>query len=219
MLELIRKFRALSPQKRARITSTVSMIYNFLSGGVKIFLGIMSSYFFACVSGAYVLCIGMGKRIYFHGREVSEGETIKEIKYYKRIGIIIFIGAVCYIIAVMRYIIFFEQLSRYGMLTSIVLCSVSFVEITLAVMGIIRARRDKDLLMEGLKCINFVTSLVAIVTTEAVLLTWLEIGNASYVNGVSGLVFGVLSASVGIFIFVKAVKLNRKFGVTKFSAG
>lgn len=211
MIRLWHRFKSISPRKKARLFSTITMIYNFVSGGLKIFFGLISSYFFAVISGAYVLCIGMGKRIYFHGRAKSGGVLRKEIKYYRQIGIIIFTGAICYIIAMLRYVSFLEELKRYDVLTSIALCVISFVEITLAVSGIIRARKDKDLLMEGLKFINVITSLVALITTEAVLLTWLRIGNASYVNGASGILIGLVSAGIGVTLFTKANYLDKKF--------
>ena len=209
MTGLIRRFMNMEPVRRVRITSTVSMIYNVVSGGSKIFFGILSSFFFLCVSGAYVVCIGMGKRIYFRGRAASGGEPNKELKYYREIGILLLIAALFYIAFTLQYVLFPSELRRYGTLTSVALCVISLVEITLAVTGILRARRDRDLLMEGLKFINLATSFAAAVTAEAVLLTWLGAENAPFVNGVFGLLLGVASAGTGIYMMCKAAALRR----------
>lgn len=217
MLKLIRKFKDMSPSQKARLTSGVTMTVNFVMAGAKIFFGIFSAFWFICVSGAYSLCVGLCKRIYFVGRARSDGETFREIKYYRAIGVVLMLAAVCYIGYMIQYVMFPSDLRRYGAITSIVIVAVSVCEVIFAIIGVVRARKDKDLLMEGLKFVNLVSSTVAVVTAEAVTLVFLsDIGlagsvNAALVNAVFGLFLGVVSLGIGIYLFVKSHNVKRRF--------
>lgn len=217
MLRLVRKYKEMSPVQKARLTSTVTMVYNFVTAGAKIFFGVFSAFWFICISGLYSLCMGLCKRVYFVGRAKSEGETYREISYYRVIGSILSLAAVCYIGYMVQYVLFPSELKRYGTLTSIVIVAVSAVEVAFALTGIVRARKDRDLLMEGLKFVNLVSSLIAVVTAEAVVLTFFaDLGltgafDPAFVNAMFGLMLGLVSLSVGIFVFVKSRRLRREF--------
>lgn len=217
MLSIIRKYKEMSPVQKARLTSSVTMVYNFVTAGAKIFFGVFSAFWFICISGLYSLCMGLCKRVYFVGRAKCEDVTYREISYYRVIGAVLCFAAVCYIGYMFQYVLFPSELKRYGTLTSAVIVAVSGVEVAFAVIGIVRARKDKDLLMEGLKFVNLVSSLIAVVTAEAVILTFLaDLGftgnvDTAFVNALFGLTLGLVSLIVGIFVLVKARRLKKDF--------
>lgn len=217
MRNLIRKYKQMTPVQKSRITSSVTMVYNFVTAGAKIFFGIFSAFWFICVSGLYSLCMGVCKRVYFVGRARSGDQTRLEISYYRIIGGVLCFAALCYIGYMVQYVLFPSDLRRYGSLTSVVIVAVSGVEVAFALVGIFRARKDKDLLMEGLKCVNLVSSLIAVVTAEAVVLTFFsDLGltagvNTAFINALFGLTLGLVSLTVGIYITTKAKRLKKDF--------
>jgi predicted membrane channel-forming protein YqfA (hemolysin III family) len=92
---------------------------------------------------------------------------------------------------------------KYDTITAIAIATFSFAEIGAAVFGIAKLRQDKVPMLEAVKMTNLVSSLISIVLTQSALLSLDNVENAVKYSGIVGLIFGGVSASIGVYMMVR----------------
>lgn len=186
----------------------------------KIGLGIMSASFFPAISACYNIGIAIAK--YFavsehdksskHFNDTSEEKKKRELNCYHLIGVIVFISSVIFVLYSFRLFLFEEKTIQYTNIVAIGIATVTFSEIGLAVYGILSARKNDELIVEAIKFTNLATALISLVLTQTALLSFTQVeGNMSLYIGFSGVLFGTISAMIGLLMVSKKdVKKKKK---------
>jgi hypothetical protein len=98
----------------------------------------------------------------------------------------------------------------YDLVTALAIATFTFTEISVSVYGISTARKAKNLTLMAAKRINLVTALISLVLTQSALLGIEGTPNAARYCGWTGLIFGGISAIIGLHMVItqgaKAVK-------------
>ena len=205
MAELWQKLKAVPDEIKVRFTSGLTMLYNFANAAIKIFFGSFSVLGPAFISGMFSLCVGTGKGIYFRGRKMCGYESAREAAYFRAMGVTLVFASAFFLAYMVAQLMSDMRPGRHGVLTCAVMVVVSLTELAFSVTGIAEARREFDILDEGLKFINLISSVNAVVTAETVVMALL-FGHAGGVaaGGFFGLGLGMMSLAAGVYIIVRA---------------
>lgn len=204
-ITLIHDYRYGDFKTRNHITSLISMLGNFVISVFKIVIGLLTMSFFFIISGFYSIGIGVAKQIYFKGYELSVTEKQTSIKHYLLMAIILMMTSIIYIIYMIR-LFFVTQTFNYTAILGISIATVSFLELGMAIRGLIKSRKMNDLLFTGLKTINFSSALVAIVLTQTALLSFssdAEVAVINYHNAIFGVSVGVITLALSLFMIYR----------------
>jgi hypothetical protein len=197
MKQRLKKLTAYAIGKEHRTIRTVqltklSMMLNVVLAIGKIGLGVYSLSLFVCMSGFYNIGIAFAKH-----------EAVKDRKNsYRRTGYIILVTSVVYLIYCANMAIRNKANISYDLITALTIATLTFSEIGLAVHGLLHARKSKDLTLMAAKRINLVTALISLVLTQSALLGLETVENAARYCGWTGLIFGGVSAMIGLSMAV-----------------
>ena len=173
----------------------------------KIFLGIFSFSFFLCINAFYNIGIASAKFYAVKSHEdtintQSEDIQKKQQAAYHVIGSIVLVTSLVYIVYCIK--MFSGGVSpKYHEYIAIAIAAVTFTEIAVSFQGVISARRSNEPVIEAIKLTNFVSSLISIVLTQTAIMSFTYDGDASFSNGLSGIVFGALAALIGLYMIVR----------------
>lgn len=218
ILNLIKKYKELDMRQRAQYTTTITMIGNLVSAMIKLLFGAFTLSIFITISGFYSVGIGTCKFIYILGKEKSNEQISKERKYYLLITFVLLLSSIFYIVYMIR-LFFIKSSYDYGIIPAITIALISFAELTVAIFGLFKSNKRKDLLLSGLKCVNLASAFTAIALTQAMLLSFNanEIGvDHSKYNAVGGVVFGTLCLIISLtmcFIYKKSKDSNNNLKI------
>ena len=140
------------------------MIANFVTAAGKVAIGIVSSSFFVLISGAYSAGVGACKQIFYRGA-ARAADREEEWKYYRNIAVGLLLSGFFYGVSMVRYF-FSPDVVRYDTIVGISIAAFAFLDLGLAIAGLVRSGRRKDLLLSGLKTVNFSGALAAIALTQ-----------------------------------------------------
>ena len=124
------------------------MVFDFSTGMLKFAMGIATFVFTLCAGGLNSFFCGLTKRIYFNGMRSSMGDESRECGYYLAMGATFTVSSLFYALYMFRYSIK-AAVGTPGPVTVIIVCAIAAFELALSFGGLVRARREGDLLMEG----------------------------------------------------------------------
>jgi hypothetical protein len=165
-------------------------------------MGIYSLSLFVCVGGFYNIGIGAAKYIMVKSRSEKD-----QRRHYKWVGIIILVSSASYMVYCLNMSIQNKANVTYGIVTSITIATFTFTEIGMAVYGLLSTRKVANLTLAAAKRINLVTALISIVLTQSALLSLNEVENAARYCGLTGIVFGSVSAIAGALMVLRINRL------------
>lgn len=196
-----------NPEKRIKILTTTTMIYNFLWAICKIIFGALMSAYLFCISGIYSILIGFAKKTFLSNRNNSTDKTTKSLI----IGILILIAGLSYALYTASLLIWPKE-SSYGLILSITIAAFSFVELGLAIYNVLKARQKDDILLFSLRNCSLATSCFAIVLTQVALLSATGTAGVSKYNAITGICAGIVAITIGTIIIIisKKKKILRK---------
>ncbi len=85
----------------------------------------------------------------------------------------------------------------YDLYRGITIATVIFVDIGLAIVGIVKANKNRNLQHKILKLTNLATSLISLELVQTALLSFTQVGiDNSLFNGIGGIIFGICSLIV-----------------------
>jgi hypothetical protein len=168
---------------------------------MKIGMGVYSLSLFICVSGLYNLGISAAK--HFAIKTTNECE---QFHAYGRVGLAIMVTSILYILYALNMAIRGKSNMQFDLTVSLAIATLTFAEIAIAVRGIIKARRIKNLAVEAIKRTNLVCALISLVLTQSALLALTETENAAHYCGYTGLIFGTVSTLIGAQMMWRARK-------------
>lgn len=184
-----------------------TMYYNYIWAGIKIIFGIFFSTFYFCLSGIYTILIASTKRVFHNNYNQVDKNT--SLKKFLKMAILILVASVIFILYMCR-LFFIEYSYSYNKIIGIAVAAFSFTELGISIGGLIRATKKNNFLMMAIKCCNLSSAFIAIVLTQISLLSIKPELNVNFYNALSGVIFGMLSALIGIFMifyYKKQLKL------------
>lgn len=194
----------MSLYERAKLTSAFGMIFNFINAAFKLAVGLLTFVAALCVSGLYSFFTGLAKRVYFRGMRKSGINERKESGYYFAMGLILTVSSVFYIVYMLRYA-FGGSEKAVGFTAFVFVAGIAVADFIFAVGGLMKARRERDLLSEGLKLVNLSTSFAALATAVTAISALAGMRGETYAvfNGGFGAAMGLVSAVIGFYMCVK----------------
>jgi amino acid transporter len=132
----------------------------------------------------------------------------KDYDKFYLVGAIVVASSVCFIINSIRTI-YLKRSPKYNMVLALAIAAVTFLEICIAIGGIISARKRNDLKIESLKLVSLANSLISLTLVQTAILSFTTKGNMSLYNGISGIVFGSCATLIG-FYMIFYIKKNTK---------
>lgn len=188
--------------KDKKIMLIVSAIYNFVWAICKIVFGVLSAAYFFCISGASTLLFGFTKRIYLKNYK-SENNDEKLGKSIT-ISILLIISSLFFTFYMAR-LFFTKETQNYGLIMSITIAAFSFTELVLSLIEFFKAKKIKDILLQCFKGCSLASSCFAIVLTQVALLSAQGV-SANFYNALTGILFGVFSIFIGIYLLYSCKK-------------
>ena len=179
--------------KLFKITTICSLSINLLIGLGKWILAIFSGVVFF-ISGVVNILMGLAKLVCYIGLMNSD------IDFKKRnliVSILVFASGLEYFVYMLNVYLGNFNLSSYETSIALIIALVSFIEIGVAISGLIRLK-GRGHSFRNIKLINFVLALEALVLTETAILSFTN----SDTFEVSSSLFGFI---VGIFVMVLSI--------------
>jgi hypothetical protein len=183
-----------------------SMMKDFIFAAGKIGLGIYTVSGFLCISGLNSIFNGFARHLYLHGEKYSRGDSEKEYSSYVKMALLIFAGSITYTIFMARLFLYSSYIS-FSIIPALLIAVIAFSELIFSITGIVRT---KDLLASALKILNLTSALSAIVLTQIALLSFKEERDLSYINAISGVLFGGISILASLYMIIKYLLHKRK---------
>jgi hypothetical protein len=165
----------------------------------KIGLGIYSLSLLLCVNGFYNVGIAVAKHIV-----VKDADERGQLQVYGRVGVTIVLTSALYLAYALNMALYDKGTMHYDLIVSLTIATFTFIEIAIAVQGVIVARQVKNLKVEAIKRTNLVCSLISLVLTESALLSLENVENAAQYCGWTGLIFGGISVAIGVQMIIRA---------------
>lgn len=198
MKSFIHKYKNFSFEERTIFSAKFSIIFNTILGISKIILSFFKGVFFL-VAGVLNIFILMAKLECYLGVSHSHKKTFKYRNNFT--GVFMILAGVQYAIYMGRMLYADVDLTNYGVYLSIGIATVSFIEMAVAVIGCFKVN-GKGHYYRNLKVINLCSAMTSIVLTEVALMTFASDSDPRLINGIFGLVVGLLISILGIFIII-----------------
>ena len=190
-----------------------SSIGSFILALGKIGMAVFSFSFFLGVNGIYTGIVAYGKHLSLLGMRTTDA--------------LILIASVLYLIYTFRL---FQQhtATTYSEYLGITIVAVTFFEMGFSIVGIYRARKQKDLMKKAIKMLNLCSALIGLVLTQTALLSFTaenvadgsgvthevlaQTANLSFshlnqsgANAMSGFLFGGLTGLIGLWMLIRKI--------------
>lgn len=191
-------------------TTGAAIIGNVFIGTGKLALGIISLSLFTCVSALYTFGMVVAKCCALVGIVKSTSKS-GQYRYYTLSGIILIITSLLYMAYSLR-LFFHPATSTYHMIVALAIASFTFAEIAINLRGVIVERRNHAPLIHAIKMLSLASSLICLSITQAAILSFAstEVDTHPAANGLIGLFTGALATALGVFMVVRAHKMQSK---------
>lgn len=181
--------------KLFKITTICSLSINLVIGLGKWILAIFSGVVFF-VSGVVNILMGLAKLVCYIGLMNSD------IDFKKRnliVSILVFASGLEYFIYMLNVYLGNFNLSSYETSIALIIALVSFIEIGVAISGLIRLK-GRGRSFRNIKLINFVLALEALVLTETAILSFTRSDTFEVSSSLFGLIVGIFVMVLSIFM-------------------
>jgi hypothetical protein len=135
-------------------------------------------------------------------------EAVK-LKNFRMTGLVITLTTVIYgLYSVLMVVFNLGSASTYGFAIDIIVIAVTFLEIILAVVGIVVARIRECMSNEAIKYTNLVGALVSLVLAVGILLTLTSSNDVPRLTGIVGCVIGFVASFIGLHMMWRGHRLE-----------
>jgi len=183
--------------KDAVFMEKMSSNLNIIFGLSKVILALLSTSILVLLYAVYNICLGITKRT-----AVRQNQKHSYQNYYF-VGILILASSFIYI-GYSIYIYFFGDSAKYHEYVAIGIAALAFYNITMAIIGVAKSRKQNDIQRKNIKLINLASAFISISLTQTALLSFTLGGDNSKYNAIGGIIFGGLSAFVGLYMILGA---------------
>lgn len=167
-------------------------------------------------NGGFSIAFAWSKRIAVRAYTLTlDGEhsatTIRriEVTAYRRIGAIVAWAAGIYALACLPSALGWVTTPPRDRTTAILVAAFTAIELGVAVQGTISARRGQALLREALNLSNVAGTLVLLTLVQDALLAFIGWPHAARANGISGVILGLIAASIGAYMHYRPLPDDR----------
>lgn len=173
----------------------------------KVILSCITLSGFVFVNALYSAGMGIAK---YSAIRSQEKEQKKQINSYFEIGAAILGASLCYVVYSLS--MFAKEKSiQYNMNIALIIAAYTFTELFLIIKDYIKARKTRNIISEEIKLIGLSSTLICLVLTQAAIMSISHEGDATFFNGLSGIVFGSMAALVGVYMMLRSKFLKQKF--------
>lgn len=124
-------------------------------------------------------------------------------------GIIVLISSISYILY-SDYIYFNGSNSKYNLYVSIGIATLAFYHITMAIIGLAKAKKRKNLQTKTINLTNLASSFISMSMIQIELLSVKSPEDMSKYNAIGGIIFGILAVIVGIYMIIYTIYIKSK---------
>lgn len=198
MKKFIIKYKNYSFEEKTLFSAKFSILFNASLAIGKIVLGLFHSIFFL-VAGIINVLMMMSKLECYLGVKYHHLKTFK----YRNIatGIFLILAGIQYAIYMGRLIYSNVETMKYGGFLAVSIATVSFIEMGIAIYGCFKAY-GKGHYYRNFKIINLSSAITAIVLTEVALMSFASDMDSRLINGIFGLVAGIIIVLLGTFVII-----------------
>ena len=188
---------------------TVSCAGSLLLGLGTLVLGVATLSVFTCANALYTFGTAFAKSCALAGLFAGRSQQ-EQFRYYKLSGLVLVLASVMYIIYSVRQLVFPENISVH-MYAALGIATLSFTEITLNIIGVVRERKNHAPLFHALKMIDLASSLISLVLTQAALLSFAstQVQAHPQANAAIGVLMGAAAVVLGFLMIARIHKLQR----------
>ena len=173
----------------------------FLIGICKILMAIISHSWLLFIHAVYNI-------IKTCARHYATKEKEDHYKTMFYCGFLVIAASVIYLVYSV-YIYCFGSKVFYHMYIAIGIAAVTTYELIVSIHGLKKARKKKDVQEETVKYINLASALISVSLTQTAILSFTNETDMSKVYSVGDAIFGFLALLVGIFMLLRANKLEK----------
>lgn len=193
--EIIKRFN--KEDRIFKLTTICSLSLNLFIGIGKWILAIFSGVVFF-VSGVVNILMGIAKLISYIGL-LNNDSDFKKRNFI--VSFLVFLSGAEYFIYMLNVYLGNFPLSAYEMQIALLIALVSFIEIGVAIYGLVKIR-GRGHSFKNIKLINFVLALEAMVLTETAILSFTESETFALSSSLFGLITGIFVMVLSLFMFL-----------------
>ena len=193
--EIIKRFN--KEDRIFKLTTICSLSLNLSIGIGKWILAIFSGIVFF-VSGVVNILMGVAKLISYIGL-LNNDSDFKKRNFI--VSFLVFLSGAEYFIYMLNVYLGNFSLSAYEMPIALLIALVSFIEIGVAIYGLVKIR-GRGHSFKNIKLINFVLALEAMVLTETAILSFTESETFTLSSSLFGLITGIFVMVLSFFMFL-----------------
>lgn len=213
MRNLIRKFRSIPEEKKIIVYGKLAFFKNLFYFLFKILVGVYFNSWFLIAIAIYSLFIGYVKNNCSSGLRKNK-ENIKDIHAYIRGGVVLAISSVFYIVYSV-FSIYYPSNFEYNMIIAIAIATFATYSIAISIVGVCKTK-GKTMLIKEYKLTNFATAFNNLVLTQIALLSFSNVENSAFYNGLIGICVGVIILGIGLYLMIDGlVKKHRYYKIIK----
>ena len=211
MKDLIRNFRALEKKDQLIFFLVCSTISNFFIGIIKFIYSLIipSLWFFINAGFSFVLaiCRFLTIKKYNNIKKLKDRKLIirEEYKSYLQNGVMLIILGIMYFF-VSSYMYYKGTNTNMHEYITYLVALIAFTSIGSAIYGMIKYKRNQELIIKGIKITNFANALTSIVLTQVTLLDIYAEGYNSTLNGYTGMGVSLIIVGLGLSMIITAKK-------------
>ena len=213
MRNLIKKFRSIPEEKKIIVYGKLAFFKNLFYFLFKILVGVYFKSWFLIAIAIYSLFIGYVKNNCSSGLRKNK-ENIKDIHSYIRGGVVLAISSVFYIVYSV-FSIYYPSNFEYNMIIAIAIATFATYSIAISIVGVCKTK-GKTMLIKEYKLTNFATAFNNLVLTQIALLSFSNVENSAFYNGLIGICVGVIILGIGLYLMIDGlVKKHRYYTIIK----
>lgn len=191
-------FKRFNKEDRIFKLATISSLsLNLFIGIGKWILAIFSGVVFF-VSGVVNILMGIAKLISYIGL-LNNDSDFKKRNFV--VSFLVFLSGAEYFIYMLNVYLGNFSLSAYEMPIALLIALVSFIEIGVAIYGLVKIK-GRGHSFKNIKLINFVLALEAMVLTETAILSFTESETFTLSSSLFGLIIGIFVMVLSLFMFL-----------------
>ena len=198
MIRIVNYYRTLSFQEKTVFTAKLSILMNLVLGIGKTILSFFFGVFFL-VAAIVNYFIMLTKLECYLGIKYPNKKSFEYRN--KCVGIFLLIAGLEYAIYMGRMIFTNVRIMDYDMILGIIIACVAFVELAIAIKGCFNSY-GKGHYYRNIKLTSLCSALTAIVLTEVALTSFASEVDLRFVNGIVGMVVGIIIILISIYVFI-----------------
>lgn len=193
----------MNSEKRLLGTTAISAGVSLILGIYKIVLSILTNSILIFIYSFYNFGLMIIKASFIKNYK-------KESEKYYLVGFIVIITSICYIFYSIK-MLRGELNPNYHEYLAIGIAAVTFWDIGMAIYGIVKARKKKDIKLESLKLTSLTSSLISLNLTQIAIFSFKTVKDAYFYNGVMGIGLALIAMCIGIYmVFYIKKSINTK---------